>query len=145
MFLGANDSFVVFPTTTTTYTCIATNQIGQNAQASVTVVVPPSVAPSGPAPVVVFASGSSITTTVRTLTLDASQSYSAAGNTPLTYYWAIAAGNGSSILGGNTATPTVTLGVPDGEYDFSVTVTDSKGNQATGVIHVMLVPNTSAN
>jgi hypothetical protein len=145
MFFGANDSLVVFPSTTTTYTCIATNQIGQVAQASVTVVVPPSTAPAGPPPTVVFASGNSITTTVRTLTLDASQSTSAAGNGPLTYFWAIAAGNGASIVGANTATPTVTLGVPDGEYDFQVVVTDSKGNSASGVIHVMLVSTATTN
>jgi hypothetical protein len=145
MFLSANPSFVVFPTTTTTYTCIAANQTGQTALASVTVVVPPSTAPAGPAPVVVFASGNSITTTVRTLTLDASQSYSPAANTPLTFLWSIAAGNGAGIVGASTATPSVTLGVPDGEYDFAVTVTDSKGNQASGVIHVMLVPNTTTN
>jgi hypothetical protein len=145
MFLGANPSFVVFPNVTTTYTCIATNQPGVAVQASLTVVVPPTPAPSGPPPVVVFASGSTITTTVRTLTLDASQSTSPAGNTPLTYFWSIAAGNGAGIVGANTATPTVTLGVPDGEYDFQVVVTDSKGNSASGVIHVMLVSTATTN
>ena len=139
MFFGANDQMLVYPSTTTTYTCVATNQLGQTALASVTVVVPPSTAPAGPAPVVVFASGATVTTTVRTLTLDASQSYSPAGNTPLTYSWSIAAGNGSSITGANTATPTVTVGVPDGEYDYLCTVTDSKGNVASAVVHVMLV------
>lgn len=104
-----------------------------------TVVVPPSTAPTGPAPVVVIAGGNTITTTVRTLTLDASQSSSPAGYTPLTYSWSIAAGNGAGIVGANTATPTVTLGIPDGEYDFQVVVTDSKGNSASGVVHVMLV------
>jgi hypothetical protein len=144
-FLGASDSFVVFPNTTTTYTCIATNQIGQAVQASVVVVVPPSTAPPGPAPVVVFATGPSITTTVRTLTLDASQSSSPAGNTPLTYFWSIAAGNGAGILNATSSKATVTLGVPDGEYDFQVVVTDSKGNSASGVIRVTLVPNTTTN
>jgi len=145
MFLGATDSFVVFPNVTTTYTCIATNQPGQVAQASLTVVVPPSPAPSGPPPVVVFAGGNTITTTVRTLTLDASQSSSPAGNTPLTFYWSIAAGNGASIVGATTATPSVTVGVPDGEYDFQCVVTDSKGNSASGVVHVMLVSTATTN
>jgi len=139
-FLGATDSFVVFPNTTTTYYCIATNQPGVVAQASVTVVVPPAPAPSGAAPVVVFATGSTITTTVRTLTLDASQSTSPAGNTPLTFFWSVAAGNGAGVVNATSPTPTVTLGVPDGEYDFQVVVTDSKGNTSSGVIHVMLVP-----
>lgn len=145
MFLGATDSFVVFPNVTTTYTCIATNQPGQVAQASVTVVVPPSPAPSGPPPVVVFAGGNTITTTVRTLTLDASQSSSPAGYTPLSFFWSVAAGNGAGIVGATTATPSVTLGVPDGEYDFQVVVTDSKGNSASGVVHVMLVSTATTN
>ncbi len=145
MFLGATDSFVVFPNVTTTYTCIATNQPGQVAQASVTVVVPPSPAPSGPPPVVVFAGGNTITTTVRTLTLDASQSSSPAGYTPLSFFWSVAAGNGAGIVGATTATPSVTLGVPDGEYDFQVVVTDSKGNSASGVMHVMLVSTATTN
>ena len=138
-FLGATDSLVVFPNVTTTYTCIATNQLGQVAQASVTVVVPPPPPNTGAPPVVVIAGGNTITTTNRTLALDASQSYSAAGNNPLTYFWSVAAGNGSSIVGVNSATPTVTVGVPDGEYDFQVVVTDSKGNSSSGVVHVMLV------
>jgi hypothetical protein len=139
-FLGATDSYVVFPNVTTTYYCIATNQPGQVAQASVTVVVPPGSAPSGTPPVVVFATGSTITTTVRTLTLDASGSTSPSGNTPLTFFWSVAAGNGASIVGATSATPTVTVGVPDGEYDFQVVVTDSKGLTSSGVVHVMLVP-----
>ena len=130
-FLAATDSLVVFPTATTTYTCVATNALGQVAQSSVTVTVPPPPPNTGAAPVVVFASGNSITTTTRTLTLDASQSSSPAGNNPLTYYWSIVAGNGAGITGASTATPSVTLGVPDGEYDFQVVVTDSKGNTTT--------------
>ncbi|HEY1757138.1 MAG TPA: OmpA family protein [Bryobacteraceae bacterium] len=145
MFFGANDSLVVFPNTTTTYTCIATNQLGQAVQASVTVVVPPSTAPTGPPPTVVISGGTTITTTNRTLTLNASGSSSPAGNTPLTYYWSIASGNGAGIVGANTATPTVTLGVPDGEYDFQLVVTDSKGNSASAVVRVMLVSTATTN
>jgi hypothetical protein len=145
MFFAANNTFPVFPTVTTTYTCIATNQIGQAVQASVQVVVPPSTAPSGTPPTIVIAGGTTITTTVRTLTLNASGSTSPAGNTPLTFFWSIAAGNGAGIVGANTATPTVTLGVPDGEYDFQVVVTDSKGNSSSAVVHVMLVANTTTN
>jgi hypothetical protein len=39
LFLQPNPSFVVFPTTTTTYSCVATNSIGMTATQSVTVTV----------------------------------------------------------------------------------------------------------
>lgn len=141
LFTGATDTLAVFPVVTTTYTCVATNQNGQVAQSSVTVVVPPSSAPPGPAPVVVFAGGNTITTTNRTLTLDASQSSSPAGNNPLSFSWSVAAGNVATIASPFSPVTSVTLGIPDGEYDFQVLVTDSKGNTAVGVVHVMLVPN----
>ena len=140
MFYGASNSIPVFPTVTTTYACIATNQLGQVAQASVTVVVPPPPAGSGAPPVVNFAQ-SNITTYVRTVTLDASGSTSPAGNTPLTFFWSVAAGNVVGIVGQNTATPSVTVGTTNGEYDIECTVTDSKGNASVGVVRITLVPN----
>ena len=84
-----------------------------------------------------------ITTYVRTVTLDASGSTSPAGNTPLTYFWTVASGNIVGITGQNTATPTVTVGTTNGEYDIEVTVTDSKGNSSTEVVRIMLVPDIS--
>ncbi len=141
---GSSDSVPVFPVVTTTYTCIATNQAGQIAQASVTVVVPPPPSSTGAPPVVTFAQ-SSITTYVRTVTLDASQSTSPSGNTPLTYFWYVAAGNVQGIVGATTAMPTVTVGQTDGEYDIACTVTDSKGNSSTGVVRITLVPNVVQN
>jgi hypothetical protein len=143
-FFATNNSFVVFPNVTTTYTCIASNQLGVAVQASLTVVVPPGIAPSGPPPTIVIKGGTTITTTVRTLMLDASGSSSPAGN-PLTYYWSVAAGNGAGIVNATSATPTITLGVPDGEYDFQVVVTDNKNNSASAVVHVMLVANVTTN
>jgi hypothetical protein len=137
---GANNSIPVFPTVTTSYSCIATNQLGQTALSSVTVVVPPSTGSTGTPPVVVLAQ-SFIQTYVRTVTLDASQSTSTSGNTPLTYSWTVAAGNVAGIVGQTTATPSVTVGQTDGEYDIEVTVTDSKGNSSFGVVRIMLVPN----
>lgn len=139
IFYGANDTLAVFPQVTTTYTCIATNQLGQTTQQSVTVVVPPSSAPGGPAPQVVIAGGNSITTTNRTITLDASGSTSPAGNNPLTYSWSVVSGNAAVIANPFSAVTTVTLGIPNGIYDFQVMVTDSKGNTAVGVVQVTLV------
>jgi len=139
MFYGASNSVPVFPAATTTYSCIATNQLGQTALASVTVVVPPSSGNTGAAPVLTFAS-TFIQTYVRTVTLSASAT-SASGNTPLTYLWTVASGNVVGITGQTTATPTVTVGQTNGEYDIECTVTDSKGNSTSGVVQIMLVPN----
>ena len=137
MYFGATDTTPVFPNVTTTYSCIATNQSGQVAQQTVTVVVPPP--PSGAAaPPVVVLANSNITTTVRTVTLDASGS---TGSGPLTYLWTVAAGNVEGIVGQTTATPSVTVGQTNGEYDIQVAVTDSKGNTAYGVVRITLVPN----
>ncbi len=142
MFLGANDTLAVFPTTTTNYTCIATNQLGQTATSTVTVVVPPPGASAGAAPNVVLAT-SFITTTTRTVTLDASGSTSPAGNNPLTYFWSTAAGNVSNISNPTAAVTTVTVGQNYGEYDVAVMVTDSKGQSSTGVVRIMLVSTAS--
>ncbi len=142
MFLAANDTLAVFPTTTTNYTCIATNQLGQTATANVTVVVPPPAANAGAPPTVVLAS-TYITTTNRTVTVDASGSTSPAGNNPLTYFWSTAAGNVSNISNPTAAVTTVTVGQNYGEYDVAVTVTDSKGQASTGVVRIMLVSTAS--
>jgi hypothetical protein len=139
LLFGANNSIPVFPTVTTSYSCIATNQLGQTALSSLTVVVPPSTGNTGAAPVLTFAQ-SFIQTYVRTVTLSASAT-SPSGNTPLTYLWTVAAGNVAGIVGQTTATPSVTVGQTDGEYDIECTVTDSKGNQSFGVVRIMLVPN----
>ena len=115
--------------------------MGQTAQSSLTVVVPPGSASTAAPPVVSFAQ-SYIQTYVRTVTLDASGSTSPSGNTPLTYLLVC----GVRKRGGNHR-PDYGDALGDGrrdvgEYDIACTVTDSKGNSSTGVVRIMLVPNT---
>ena len=125
----------VTPAATTTYTLTATNAQGTvTAQATVTVTT---AAQQGAKPVVVFASGNSILTYTRYATLDASASYSAAGNNPLRFKWT--ARNNQAMIG-SPASPTTTVQLPPaavlGNYIFDVTVTDSKGNSTTAPITV---------
>lgn len=138
-----NGTVVVNPQTTTTYTCTAT---GPGGMVTKTLTVPVTPAnnggggggPTGPPPTVVIAGGPVIQTNVRTIRLDASQSSSPAGNTPLTYLWQSVNGR-AAILDPTSPTPTVYLGNLFGDYYFTVTVTDSKGNQATATVDVQLV------
>ena len=66
------------------------------------------------------------------------------GNTPLTYYWSVAAGNVAGIVGADHGDALGDRRRTDGEYDIEVTVTDSKGNRPPGR-PVMLVPNVTTN
>ncbi len=76
----------------------------------------------------------------RYITLDASQSYSAAGNTPLTFLWT-ARNNDGVISNPTSATPNVTLpfNIVPGSYVFDLTVTDSKGNTSSAPLTVTYV------
>ncbi len=77
-------------------------------------------------------------TVVRNVTLDASQSVSPAGFTPLKYLWTAREGR-AAIANATSATPMVYLGNLYGDYFFDVTVTDARGNVATGSVDVRLV------
>jgi len=132
---------VVNPSIDTTYTCTATGS-GTTDTRSLTVKVtqkpvdPPP--PVGPPPTVVITGGPVIETVVRTLTIDASQSSSPAGNTPLRFLWT-SRGTRAAIADATKANPVVYLGNLAGSYFFDLTVTDSKGNVATGTVEVRLV------
>ncbi len=141
LFYGQSNTLPVFPTTTTTYTCVATNQIGQSVTSSVTVTVPPAATGAGSPPVLTLSS-TFIQTYTRTVSLSATAT-SPSGNTPLTYSWSVAGGNVGigSIAGATTANPTVTVGPEYGFYDIECTVTDSKGNSASGIVRIQLMPN----
>jgi hypothetical protein len=79
-----------------------------------------------------------IETVVRTLRLDASQSFSPGGFAPLKYLWTSREGR-AAIADATSPTPVVYLGNLYGDYFFDVTVTDARGNVSTGTIDVRLV------
>ena len=137
---GNSATVNVAPLATTAYTCIATSASGQTVQQSLTVTVP---APSGgggggggpSTPVIVIQGGTTINTNFRFINLNASGTYSPSGNNPLTFVWT-SLNDKAFITNANSATPSVTLGLTSGVYLFQLTVTDSKGNQATALVTV---------
>jgi hypothetical protein len=139
--LAFNGTVVVNPQVDTTYTCTAVGVGSQDTRSllvKVTQPAGPGPGPQGPPPTVIIAGGPVIQTVVRNVTLNASASFSPAGYGPLTYYWTAREGR-AAIANGNTATPQVYLGNLYGDYFFDVTVTDARGNVATGSVDVQLV------
>lgn len=146
----------VNPQTDTTYTCTATGN-GPPATATVTVKVTPVTPPPPVTPPVVVVGGLNglscsatavptagsggtfvCDTLVRQVTLDLSQSSSPTGNAPLSFLTMSQSGS-SAVLGPTSPTPTVQLGEQFGDYFFTVTVTDSKGNKATATVDIRYV------
>lgn len=137
-YTSASATVNVAPLATTTYTCIATSAAGQTVQQSLTVTVPPPTSTSTGGttpPVIVIQGGNTINTINRFITLSAAGTYSPSGNNPLTYVW-LSLNNTATIVNANSPTPSVTLGLTSGVYLFQLTVTDSKGNQATAIVTV---------
>jgi hypothetical protein len=128
----------VSPLATTTYTCIATGAAGGIDQQQLTVTVPAGGGGGGgQGPIIKIVGGNTINTGFRFVTLDASQTTSPSGNTPLTFTW-VSLNDRAVINNANQAVTQVTLGVQPGSYLFQLTVTDSKGNQATAIVTVIL-------
>jgi len=122
----------VSPTATTVYTLTATNKAG-SATRTATVTV----AAGTGGPTIVFPSDI-IYTTVRDLRLDASGSFSAAGNNPLSFYWTVREDK-AVIYQRTSSTPNVFLQGNTGNFIFDLTVTDSKGNSTTKTLTVRLI------
>ena len=122
----------VSPTTTTTYTLTATNAAGSVTRTATVTVA------AGTGPTIVFPSDF-IYTTSRDLRLDASGSFSSAGNNPLSFYWTARGTDRAVIYQRTSATPNVFLRLAPGNYIFDVTVTDSKGNSSTKTLTVRLI------
>jgi hypothetical protein len=138
--LAFNGTVVVNPQVDTTYTCTAVGTRSQDTRSllvKVTQPAGPPPPPSGPPPTIVIAGAPSITTVVRTLALNASQSFSPAGYGPLKYLWT-SRGSRASISDANSPNPVVYLGNLYGDYYFDLTVTDARGNTATATIDVIL-------
>jgi hypothetical protein len=79
-------------------------------------------------------------TASRQVTLNLSGS-SPSGNTPLTFL-TVSGNLSAAVLGANTSHPTLQLAELAGDYFFTVTVTDSKGNSTTVTVDLRLT-NTS--
>ncbi len=135
-FLTPNITYSVYPQTTTSYSCIATGENGVTASKSITVTVGSTPPPTGLPPTIVIAGGSTQTTTVRNVLIDASGS---TGNGGLTFSLATLYGS-AEIINGNTSKPTVVLGPTPGPYYFNLTVTDSKGMSTTQEITITYAP-----
>jgi len=122
----------VSPTTTTTYTLTATNAAGSVTRTATVEVR------AGTGPTIVFPSDF-IYTTSRDVRLDASGSFSSAGNNPLSFYWTVRGTDRAVIYQRTSATPNVFLRLAPGNYIFDLTVTDSKGNSSTKTLTVRLI------
>ena len=128
--VSASGTNSVSPAATTVYTLTATNASGSTTKtATVTV--------GGSSPVIVFPSDI-VYTTVRDLRLDASGSFSPAGNNPLSFYWTVRTDQ-ATIYDRTSSTPRVYLPGSAGSFLFDVTVTDSKGNSSTKTLTVWLI------
>lgn len=146
--VDASGNLTVNPTTTTTYVCVAINSAGAQVAKNLTVPVnptggggtPPTIVVHGPA-CTVSGSLTVCQTTIRQLTLDLSGSSSPSGNTPLSFL-TVSDGLSAAILNSTSSHPSVQLAELFGDYFFTVTVTDSKGNSATATVDIQLV-NTS--
>jgi hypothetical protein len=130
--VAASGSKSVSPIATTTYTLTATNAAGSVTRTATVEVR------GGTGPTIVFPSDI-IYTTSRDLRLDASGSFSPAGNTPLSFYWTVRGTDRAVIYQRTSATPNVFLRLAPGNYLFDLTVTDSKGNSSTKTLTVRLI------
>jgi hypothetical protein len=129
--VAASGTRSVSPTVTTTYTLTATNASGTVTRTSTVTVA------GGTGPTIVFPSDI-IYTTTRDLKLDASGSFSPAGNNPLSYYWTVREQK-AVIYQRTSSAPNVFLQGDTGNFIFDLTVTDSKGNSTTKTLTVRLI------
>jgi Bacterial Ig domain len=77
----------------------------------------------------------------RQVTLDLSGSSSPTGNNPLTFL-TVSNELSAAVLGSTSSHPSVQLAELAGDYFFTITVTDSKGNSTTVTVDLLLT-NTS--
>jgi hypothetical protein len=139
--VNSTGSITVNPQTTTTYTCVASNSSGQ---VSRTVTVP--VTPTGGGPIVIIPGCSAIVTggstavatcatLVRTFDLNLTGSTSPGGNTPLSFF-TNSRNSQATVLNPSSATPSIQLPPPKGDYLFDVAVTDSQGNRTVVTVTI---------
>jgi hypothetical protein len=129
--VAVNGSVQVSPTTTTVYTLTVTGSNGQAVTAQATVTVNPLIKPP------IASAGSNFMVNVRQVPLNAGGSTDPQG-LPLTYSWSTSS-PGSSIVTPNSPTPFVQLGPENGDYTFTVTVTNSRGLSSTASVTITLI------
>lgn len=146
--VDANGNLTVNPTTTSTYVCVAINSAGAQVAKNLTVPVNPTSGGGTPPVVKVGGPGCVVSGTLticqtasRQVTLDLSGSSSPSGNTPLSFM-TVSGNLSAAVLGANTSHPSIQLAELAGDYFFTVTVTDSKGNSTTVTVDLRLT-NTS--
>ncbi|HLJ44771.1 MAG TPA: OmpA family protein [Bryobacteraceae bacterium] len=158
--VNAQGQVTVNPQVNTTYTCTATGASGTTpATATVTVTVTQTPPPPPPPPVIIVTGlnglqcaaptvpaggGPSLIiceTVVRVVQLDLSQSSSPSGATPLSYL-TTSRNIQAAVLNPTSVQPTVELSALFGDYFFDITVTDSKGNLAQGVVDIRYIRTT---
>jgi hypothetical protein len=149
--VNASGNLTVNPSVTTTYVCVAVNGAGLSVAKNLTVPVNPTSGGGAGPTIVVNGPGcaASGTTTVcqtqqRQITLDLSASSSSAGNTPLTFN-TVSNTLSASVLSGSSSHPIVQLYQSGGDYFFTITVTDSKGNVSTATVDVQLLTTSPPN
>ncbi len=142
--VDASGNLTVNPSTTTTYVCVAINSAGAQVAKNLTVPVNPQ-SGGGTPPVIVINGANCIVsgtltvcdTLVRQLTLDLSGSSSPIGNNPLSFS-TTSTGQSAAVLQSTSSHPIVQLAGLFGDYFFTVTVTDSKGNVSTATVDIRL-------
>ncbi len=133
-FTQSSATLTVAPQQTTTYTCVAGNGQSQTDSATLTVTVPGG-GGSGSGPVIVLPD--TLFTATRFIILDASGSFSPAGNNPLKFFWTSLDGK-AAVANPTSATPNVWLNIGTGPWVLQVVATDSKGNSSSKQITVTL-------
>jgi len=123
--VSVNGVTTVSPSQTITYTLTAKNQSGE-VSATVTVTVDVTLANRPP----VADAGPNQTSMRFPMQLNGSASYDPDGD-PITYSWRVSGAKPASIVGADTATPSVTPQQGYGDYIFELTVTDDKGARST--------------
>lgn len=150
--VDASGNITVNPTTTTTYVCVAINSANAQVSKNLTVPVNPTSGGGGTPPtVVIHGPGCTVSGTLtvcqtlqRQVTLDLTGSTSPSGNTPLTYLTTSENLN-AAVIGATSAHPIVQLDQSFGDYYFTITVTDSKGNTATATLDIQLATTSPEN
>ena len=146
--LNSSGSVTVNPQTTTSYTCVATNNTGGQASQSLTVPVTAATG-GGTPPVVIITSakatcvsnavggpaGATCITYDRLFALNLSATTSTGSTAGVNFVTASADGQ-SAVIAGTSSTPSVEVAPAFGNYLITVVATDSAGNQTVVPVQV---------